>query len=933
MNLSLRFFQFLVFISLSTFTAFAQNGLVVGKVVDSQKLSLPGATLRLSGDNRYTVSTEKGTFEFLNVPAGNYTLTVSYLGYKTWSKDIAVNAGRATDVAVALEEASIIGKEVVVMGDRLRGQARALNQQKTNANISNIVSTDQIGRFPDANIGDAIKRIPGVTMQNDQGEARDIIIRGLAPELNSVSLNGDRIPSAEGDNRRIQMDLIPSDMIQTIEVNKTLTPDMDADAIGGSVNLITRAAPNGLRLSGTLSSGYNPIRSKALYTGSFVAGNRFLENKLGVVLSGSYNNNDYGSDDIEATWKQEDGKVFVEEQEVRQYFVQRIRRSVSLASDFKFNPKNTISFTGMYNWRDDRENRYRLRFTDIEMDGNSFVGNIERETKGGIGNNRNKDTRLEDQRVQNYSLRGDHLLGAAVDLDWGFSYSTARELRPNERYINFEAEEQDISLDLANPERPFANSSTGLADFELNEITENRNFTKEDELGGRINFRLPLSLVNGQKGRLRFGARLRLKDKERENNFFEFSPEGANEDAFENLGTVPTLSFDPKNYQPGAHYLRGPFVDAQFLGKLNLGNGFEQEAKPEEYASINYNAKETIGAGYVRFDQDFNRKLSGIFGVRFEQTWLKYTGNIVEDEEELVGSRTNKNNYLNILPSATLRFNATDNLIFRLAATTSLARPNYYDLVPYFDNRISDEELFVGNESLKAAYATNFDFIAENYFKSVGLISAGAFYKNISDFIYRYRSNSYTTANFGADFPGVANPIAAGDEWTFIQPRNGDDVQVYGFEIALQRQLDFLPGFLKGFGVYANYTFTRSKTDGIFNEDGEERTDAKFPGTAPNLYNFSLSYETKRFSSRLSANYADSYVFELGGNAFEDSYYDSQFFLDANASYRFTSKWRLFAEANNLTNQPLRFYQGVKSRTMQEEFYRPRYNVGLKFDF
>src|SRR5690606_15207335 len=161
-------------------------------------------------------------------------------------------------------------------------QAKALNAQKNNPNITNIVSADQVGRFPDANIGDAMKRIPGITMQNDQGEARNIIIRGLAPELNAVTMNGDRIPSAEGDNRRVQMDLIPSDMIQTIEVNKTLTPDMDADAIGGSVNLVTRAAPNGPRVSATLSGGFNPIRSKPLYTGSLVLGNRFFNNRLGA---------------------------------------------------------------------------------------------------------------------------------------------------------------------------------------------------------------------------------------------------------------------------------------------------------------------------------------------------------------------------------------------------------------------------------------------------------------------------------------------------------------------------------------------------------------------------------------------------------------------------------------------------------------------------
>jgi TonB-dependent receptor len=136
--------------------------------------------------------------------------------------------------------------DVQITGFSGGGQARALNTQKNNLNITNVVSTDQIGKFPDANIGDATKRIPGITMQMDQGEARNIIVRGLAPQLNSVTLNGSRIPSAEGDNRNVQMDLIPSDMIQTIEVNKAVTPDMDADALGGSVNLVTRSTPQSL---------------------------------------------------------------------------------------------------------------------------------------------------------------------------------------------------------------------------------------------------------------------------------------------------------------------------------------------------------------------------------------------------------------------------------------------------------------------------------------------------------------------------------------------------------------------------------------------------------------------------------------------------------------------------------------------------------------
>ena len=268
-----------------------ETGLISGTVSSAvDGMTLPGAVLKLDKFNRYTVSGYNGYYEFLNVPAGEYTVEVEYLGFQTTTLPATVTPQGNTVLNFSLAEGSQEIDAVVVMGDMMRGQAKALNQQKTNANITNMISADQVGRFPDSNIGDALKRVSGITMQNDQGEARNIIVRGLASELNSVTLNGNRIPSAEGDNRKVQMDLIPSDMVQTIAVNKTLTPDMDADAIGGSVNLITRAASGGQRISLTLSGGYNPIRNGATGSGSFVYGNRFFKNKLGIVLSAAYMN-------------------------------------------------------------------------------------------------------------------------------------------------------------------------------------------------------------------------------------------------------------------------------------------------------------------------------------------------------------------------------------------------------------------------------------------------------------------------------------------------------------------------------------------------------------------------------------------------------------------------------------------------------------------
>jgi TonB-dependent receptor len=933
----------LLFFSIGiSFAALAQrNGVISGKITELESnISLPGATIRLlNADHRYTVSDQIGSFEFLNIPAGRYELEVLYIGYQTQRKDVVVKEGENTLVNLALGNAAESLNNVVITGERLKGQARALNQQKTNMNISNVISSDQAGRFPDANIGDALKRVPGITMQNDQGEARNIIIRGLAPALNSVTLNGDRIPSAEGDNRNVQMDLIPSDMIATMEVNKTLTPDMDADAIGGSVNLVTRASPNGERISATLAGGYNPIRGKQIYTGGLVYGNRFFNDKVGMVASGSYNNNDFGSDNIEAVWvKDEFNNTYVQEFDIRKYDVQRIRRSAALALDYKINDNNTIFANAIYNWRDDRENRFRTTYDDIEpqYDGQTitgFTGRIKRETKGGIDNSRNKSRRLEDQRVQNYALRGEHLVSPRLDLDWSVNYAAAREFRPNERYIEFEQEDLEFTQTGSSFRKPLVTAlgANNNALFSQSALTENRDNTGESELGAKLNVRFPFSVISGQKGRLRTGLRMRLKDKKRDNIFYSYDPASET-----NLAGVPNSYFDGKGFNPGSQYVPGAFASAAYLGNLDLNNTtlFEGQTDPSEYLAVNYKAKEKIYAGYIRWDQDFSSKLSMILGARVENTRIDYTGNRVLDEQDLEGQINTKNAYTNILPGVTFKYDPTDDLVLRAAFTTALARPDYYALAPYVNNIAADSEIQAGNPELNATYSYNYDFMAENYFKSVGLISGGFFYKKLTNFIYTYSNSQYSTGDFANDFPQQSNPIPQGEQWTFMQSRNGDNVAVYGFEVAFQRQLDFLPGkFLKGFGIYANYTRTKSKARGIADEDGNERKNISLPGTAPHMLNGSLFWENSRFSARISANYTSGYLDALGADEFQDSYYDKQFFLDMNASYKFAKHIRFFAEANNLTNQPLRYYQGSPSMTKQLEYYQGRYNFGLKFDF
>jgi TonB-dependent receptor len=942
MTIMKRIFLILI-LTISTCVVQAQDsGIVYGKVTESEGgMSLPGATLKLNGENKYTTTNNKGEFEFLNVPFGTYEIVVTYIGYEDQNQTITVDSKKGVVVKFVLGARLDQLKEVVVIGDRLRGQAKAINKQKTNQNITNVISSDQVGRFPDANIGDALKRVPGITMQNDQGEARNIIIRGLAPALNSVTLNGDRIPSAEGDNRNVQMDLIPADMISTIEVNKTLTSDMDADAIGGSVNLITRATPNGERISATLAGGYSPIRDKGNYTSAFVYGNRFLDKKLGVVLSASYNNNNFGSDNVEGVWVNgKKDQAYMGEYDVRKYDVQRIRNSFALATDYKFNENNSIYVNAMYNFRDDYENRYRARFRGITPvynandDITGYTGDVRRQTKGGIEDNKN--ARLERQTVQNYAVGGEHLLSSKINMDWAVNYAQASEDRPGERYIEYQNRRLNINQDLSDTRYPLLTSTGGdsAANFTFRTLSENDNYTEETELGIKLNFRTPLSVIDDQKGRIHFGGRARIKDKSRDNTFFEYKPITT----FGNLNVISNSFYGGENWQAGSQYIPGTFASNSFLGNLDLNNValFNKTDVPSEYLALNYKAKENIIAGYLRWDQNFNSNLSMIVGVRLENTHIDYTANYVENEEDLVGDVTNKNSYTNVLPSLAFKYNGKKDWVYRAAFTTSLARPNYYDLAPYISVIPDDDsEILAGNPNLKATYSYNFDFMAEKYYKSVGMLSGGVFFKNLNDFIYTYRDNQYTNAEFAQDFPGQTNPIPTTNpgNWGLTQQKNGESVNVYGFEVALQRQLDFIPGtFFKNMGIYLNYTFTESEAKGITNADGEARTNVSLPGTAPHMFNGSLAWENKKFSARVSLNYTADYLDELGGDAFDDRFYDKQLFLDANASYKITKRLRVFAEANNLTNQPLRYYQGIASRTMQMEYYQARFNFGLKFD-
>jgi TonB-dependent receptor len=899
----------------------AQSGIIRGRILDESKLPMPGANIVLDNSDRGTVSDVNGFFILSGITPGKFLVQVTYIGYQPDSQMVTLAIGETRVLEFVLQPGIVLnGVEISVAAS---GQVKALNQQKNSMSISQVISSDQVGKFPDANVGDAIKRIPGINVQYDQGEARFGNIRGTAPQLNTFSINGERLPSAEAEIRSVQLDLIPADMVQMIEVSKAVTPDMDADAIGGAVNLVTRSVPSGMRLSGSLGSGYNMISGKPMATGALVVSNRFASNKIGIVAGLSIHDHQLGSDNFEPFWNysdenDKDGTAFLEQMELRQYYVERLRQSYSLAVDYQINSNHKLIAQGMYNHRNDWENRYRLRIKDIEWDGAQYVAEVRRQMKGGSADE--NFARLEDQRVMNLSLGGEHVF-SALKFTWSASTAKASEERPHERYLQFRVKDVTIVPDISDPRFPKFSISDPIeaadysSEFGFHELTEQYQYTEDIDRNIRLDFDLPLLNTGKFINSLEFGARYRSKTKMRDNLFDEFSP--IDESAIETNALAAAISQTRSGFMAG-DYQVGSFTTAEFLGNLDLNDPtlFDKEAVLAEEAG-DYTAKENILAGYLMINQKLGSRLQAIAGVRFERTGLEYQGNQYDaDNDSLILSEVQNNSYLNVMPGLHLKYNLGKNDIIRFAYTNTLARPNYYDLVPYKEIYTDDNEILIGNPGLMATTARNLDLMYEHYFKTPGVLTIGVFHKQINDFIVKQT---------------ITDTLYDGITWDkFTQPLNAGNASLTGLELGFYRRLDMLPSFWKNLAVYGNYTFTTSQVEDVLLAGRED--DISLPGMAAHTANASLAYEGKKLVLRASVNYSSAFLDEVGEEAFFDRYYDKATHLDVNAGYTLGKRMNIYLEVNNLLNQPLRYYQGTSERTMQAEYYGIRTQFGIKFN-
>lgn len=917
-------------------------GIVRGRVVDNVQQTLPGASIYIEKLQTGVISDINGFYVLPNLEPGTYTIKVTYVGYDPVEAKLTVSEGKTLEYDIVMNEGVEL-QQIEVKG-AFQGQKKAVNMQKNGMGVTNVVSADQVGKFPDSNIGDALKRINGINVQYDMGEARFGQVRGTSADLASVTVNGNRMPSAEGDTRNVQLDLISADMVQTIEVSKVITSDMDGDAIGGAINLVTKNTPYKRVLNATAGSGYNWVSDKMQLNLGLTYGDRYFDDKLGVMLAASYQNAPGGADNTEFEYDVDsEGKVYLDKAEIRQYYVTRERQSYSLAADYKFNPNHKVSFKGMYNRRSDWENRYRITYKKLNEAPSKQ--SVVLQTKGGVSDNRN--ARLELQQTMDFTLDGEHTLGA-LKVDWAGSYSRATEDRPNERYFGVTMKgkkNEDFFGDLAfvgtGGRHPYPNKELGnIGDYSwsIDELTDANEDIRENEWKWRVNFELPLK--NGLYGnKLRFGAKYTAKSKDKETHCYDYIE--PYENTFDEAWMSQMNGQIRSGFMVDGNYpVNTMFVTKEYLGSLSMHPSQAGAFELLEEASGNYKATEKITSGYLRFDQKLGKKLDAVLGLRVEHTSLKYSGYnwIVDDLEDEQGilnpTGDKKNDYTTWLPSLLLKYNAGEDLKLRASFTKTLSRPKYSALVPCTNYNIAEEEANFGNPDLKPTTSYNFDLSGEYYFESVGLVSLGVFYKSVKDVIAEEKWKSTSDPNIPS---GLLNEDGDPVKYEITKPVNAYDAGLFGVEFAYQRDFGFIAPSLKCIGFYGTYTYTHSSTK---NHQFEHRVlaeneDIKMTGSPEHTANASLYYENKGLNLRLSYNFASDFLDEFGTVASLDRYYDKVNYLDFNAGYTFGRNFKttFYVEANNLLNQPLRYYQGTKDCTMQVEYYGMRLNAGVKINF
>lgn len=902
---------------------------ITGNITDAVSGdALPGANVILMGTNYGASSDRYGKYTIDNVPQGTYTLKISYLGYKDFTADVKVSSGhKVINVNAVMNLSAVEIKDVVVNG-LLQGQTKALNQQMNANDIKNVLSRDEMQKFPDMNTADVLQRIPGVNISRSLGEGDQVYIRGTEPRLTRITVNGQTMPSDNDQERVIDLGVINSSQLASVEVIKSLTPDMSADAIGGTVNLVTKSPfeykKNTLNLD--VAGGYSHQAALPLYRFSGTYSGFFSsKKKVGFSINGSYYRDNIRAYSNEIQWDNEqdvNGNTIpfgVRTIDLFDYNTHRDHYGAS--ADLEFRPTENGSYyvRGMYNKMNDWQYRNNLDYNIRK--GNYLTPTIIEKTRLDF----EFQTRNEAHSIATASVGGKNNMGdSKIDYDLTYGWAKQAKQGPGSQIkSDWELNQKpNVVLDLTNawfPKISFTNVSNSYAQNPANWAIDNQDYRETDIVDntftGNFNFKTPYSL-GILPGNIKMGVKLSLDQKKSNNNRIKYKWKGNNDVYMSSVASGDVVD----NFMMG-HYVFAPEISNALIRSFVSQYGGQNDALRPYITYMDpdgqggdFDTKENIYAGYVMGTLNIGN-LMILAGVRNEYTHTNYKGTqiIFDNNGNYLNAIPidNERNYNNIFPNLQLRFKISPKTNLRFAVTQTIARPNYFDLAPYDWVDPSSDAIQRGNPDLAPTTSTNLDLMFGHYFQGIGVISAGLFYKSMGQVIYLR-----TFRQVGGAYDG----------FDITEPINGGSAKLYGVELNWMQQFTFLPGIFSAFGIYGNYTYTKSKADLQF------RDWSVLPGQAGDVGNIGISFERYGITARLSLNYNAKVLKDVGISSAWDRYTAAHTQLDFAGLYKIFNNLSFYLNLINITNSPDREFIGNSSRPRVNLYLSWSVRTGLKYD-
>ena len=902
---------------------------LTGTVTDATgEAGLQGALVTIEELGRTTSADRFGTYRFANIPAGDYTLSVSYVGADTVTDSVTVSGD--TDFSIRLGGDVRYLDNILVVGSSA-AQAGAINQQRASDALISVIDSDGLGNFPDTTVADSLARVAGLSIENDQGEGRYVSIRGINTDLISATINGVRTPSPE-DRRGVLLDGVPSDLLDGIEVQKSLTPDVDADTIGGVINLKTISAfdRDGQFVRAKVEGSYNEIAEELSPKATLTYSNVFGD-KLGIATSVNFqslaieaHNNEVGEwefdDDLGAYYPNDD-------YEMRWYDLTRERLGLVFNVDYRATENTELYLRTLFNQYKDDEVRNKFEFRDLAEEGVSVDGNnynfnfaeVDAEVR----------QREEERKIQTYALGGQTIAGAWT-VDYEVSYAYAEEDDSNNHDVAFRSDDMDgdaiIVWDNSTPEKPRL-TGAGVdfvydpSTYEMDAFEQEFTVNEDTEWAYKLDLENESS-IGSTPVTWKMGVKVRDREKVRDQNLLIWERDDVlmSDYITDNSRISGWRMNNPMFQWPSAgltNALRGTFTDDEL----------DEDGTNFDSLSEDYTIEEMILAGYGMGTFQFDN-LTVVAGVRVEATDVTATGNIFfeGDDPENVEIRKYEDDYTHVLPSVNLKYNFSENLIGRAAYYASIVRPAFGEMRPTIALNDDRDEAELGNPALDPYEADNFDLSIEYYPTKLSVLSAGVFYKEISNPIFG--------ANYDIDdVPGSVDlsllPDTVEEVFTYV---NGENATVKGIELNYVQQLDFIGDFWEGFLVSANVTIAESEASVPDEEDPLLTRDVPMLKQNDLIWNASIGYDRGPWDLRISANFRDDYLDELFG-ANIDRYTSDHLSVEASAKYDVNDNLQVFVEGKNLTDEPEYYYFGSENRLSQYDEYGARYVIGARLTY